>query len=194
MKKLTTSDLLSPEAYADQRPALRLAMMEHKQLRRVALGPNATLHFEDFMTMRYQVQELMRVEKISGEEELAQEFAVYNPLIPDGKNLKATFMLEYPDEEQRRIQLGKLIDVENRVFFEIEGFDQVPPICNEDLARSTAEKTSAVHFMRFEFSKEMIAAIRAGASWSIGCDHPAYTYNTGVLSAPVSKTLLNDFD
>ncbi|MBT6481278.1 MAG: DUF3501 family protein, partial [Gammaproteobacteria bacterium] len=142
MKKISISDLMSIAAYNEQRPAIRQAMMDHKKTRRLPLGPNAMLHFEDYMVMRYQVLELIRAEKISGEDELLEEFEAYNPLIPDGKNLKATFMLEYPDEAERKIRLSQLIGIEELISIQIEGFDPVYPIANEDLPRSTGEKTS----------------------------------------------------
>jgi len=167
MKKISISDLMSIAAYNEQRPAIRQAMMEHKKTRRLPLGPNAMLHFEDYMVMRYQVLELIRAEKISGEDELLEELEAYNPLIPDGKNLKATFMLEYPDEAERKIRLSQLIGIEELISIQIEGFDPVYPIANEDLPRSTDEKTSSVHFLRFEFTDEMIAAAKQGASWTV---------------------------
>jgi len=162
MKKIALTDLLSIEEYNAQRPAIRQSMMDHKQTRRLPLGDNASIHFEDYMVMRYQVLELIRAEKIRGTEDLEGELEAYNPLIPDGKNLKATFMLEFPDEGERRERLGQLIGIETQVSIQIDGFAAVYPIANEDLERSTEEKTSAVHFLRFEFSDEMIAAAKAG--------------------------------
>ncbi len=193
MKKLTSADLLSIEAYEAQRPVIRQAMMEHKKTRRVALGPNAMLHFEDYMLMRYQVLELIRVEKITGEKNLNQELDVYNPLIPDGSNLKVTFMLEYPDAEERAQRLSQLIGIEELISIQIDDLAPVYPIANEDLSRSTAEKTSAVHFLRFEFTDEMIAAARGGASWVIRCEHPNYQHSTPALPEQISQSLLRDF-
>lgn len=193
MKKLTIADLLSIEAYEAQRPAIRQAIMEHKKTRRVALGPNAMLHFEDYMVMRYQVLELIRAEKITGEQNLKQELDVYNPLIPDGKNLKVTFMLEYPDAQERTQRLSQLIGIEEQISIQIDDFDPVYPVANEDLSRSTEEKTSAVHFLRFEFSDEMIAAARGGASWVIRCEHPNYQHCTRDLPEQISQSLLRDF-
>ena len=193
MKKLTTADLLSIEAYEAQRPAIRQAMMEHKKTRRVALGPNAMLHFEDYMVMRYQVLELIRVEKITGEENLNQELEAYNPLIPDGSNLKVTFMLEYPDAEERAQRLSQLIGIEELICIQIDDLARVYPIANEDLPRSTEEKTSAVHFLRFEFSDEMIAAARSGASWVIRCEHLNYRHSTPALPEQIRQSLLRDF-
>ncbi|PCI79331.1 MAG: hypothetical protein COB20_04910 [SAR86 cluster bacterium] len=193
MKKLSIKDLMSIEAYNEQRPAIRQAMMEHKKSRRLPLGPNAMLHFEDYMVMRYQVLELIRVEKISGEAALLEELEAYNPLIPDGKNLKVTFMLEFPDEPERKIRLGQLIGIEELISIQIDGFDPVYPIANEDLARSTDEKTSAVHFLRFEFEDDMIAAAKKGAAWTVRSEHQNYQYSTDFLPTEISNSLLRDF-
>lgn len=194
MKKITIADLLSPEAYEAQRPAFRQAILEHKKTRRVPLGPNATLHFEDFMVMRYQVLETIRAEKITDEDALNEELEAYNPLIPDGKNLKATFMLEFPDETQRREKLGQLIGIEDVISIQIENFEPVYAIANEDLPRSNDEKTSAVHFLRFELSDDMIAAAKAGAPWRIDSEHSNYQHSTDALPGAVSKSLLHDLD
>ena len=194
MKKLSTSDLMSIEAYSAQRPAIRQAMMEHKKTRRLPLGPNAMLHFEDYMVLRYQVLELIRVEKISEEADLLQELDAYNPLIPDGKNLKVTFMLEYPDEEERKQRLSQLIGIEELISIQIEGFDPVYPIANEDLPRSTDEKTSAVHFLRFEFDDAMIAAAKQGAAWTVRSEHQNYKYSNDAIPPEITKSLVRDFD
>lgn len=194
MKKISISDLMSIAAYNEQRPAIRQAMMEHKKTRRLPLGPNAMLHFEDYMVMRYQVLELIRAEKISGEDELLEEFEAYNPLIPDGKNLKATFMLEYPDEAERKIRLSQLIGIEELISIQIEGFDPVYPIANEDLPRSTDEKTSSVHFLRFEFTDEMIAAAKQGASWTVRSEHQNYQHSSDSIPDEIRNSLVRDFD
>lgn len=194
MKKISISDLMSIAAYNEQRPAIRQAMMEHKKTRRLPLGPNAMLHFEDYMVMRYQVLELIRAEKISGEDELLEELEAYNPLIPDGKNLKATFMLEYPDEAERKIRLSQLIGIEELISIQIEGFDPVYPIANEDLPRSTDEKTSAVHFLRFEFTDEMIAAAKQGASWTVRSEHQNYQHSSDSIPDEIRNSLVRDFD
>lgn len=194
MKKITTADLLSPEAYEANRPSIRQAILEHKKTRRVPLGPNATLHFEDYMVMRYQVLESIRAEKITDEAALLEELEAYNPLIPDGKNLKATFMLEFPDEAQRREKLGQLIGIEDIISLQIADFDPVYAIANEDLPRSNEEKTSAVHFLRFELSDDMIAAAKAGASWCIQSEHLDYLHSTDALPEAISKSLLRDLD
>ena len=193
MKKLSIKDLMSIAAYTEQRPAIRQAMMEHKKTRRLPLGPNAMLHFEDYMVMRYQVLELIRAEKISDETDLLEELEAYNPLIPDGKNLKVTFMLEFPDEQERKIRLAQLIDIEELISIQIAGFDPVYPIANEDLPRSTDEKTSAVHFLRFEFDDAMIAAAKQGATWAVHSEHKNYPYNLDVVPAEISNSLLRDF-
>ena len=194
MKKISISDLMSIAAYNEQRPAIRQAMMDHKKTRRLPLGPNAMLHFEDYMVMRYQVLELIRAEKISGEDELLEELEAYNPLIPDGKNLKATFMLEYPDEAERKIRLGQLIGIEELISIQIEGFDPVYPIANEDLPRSTDEKTSSVHFLRFEFTDEMIAAAKQGASWTVRSEHQNYQHSSDSIPDEIRNSLVRDFD
>ena len=193
MKKLTTNDLLSIEAYEAQRPAIRKAIMEHKQTRRVPLGPNAMLHFEDYMVMRYQVLELIRAENITGEDDLQEELDAYNPLIPDGSNLKVTFMLEYPDEEERRERLAQLIGIEELVSIRIGELDPVYPIANEDLPRSTEDKTSSVHFLRYEFPPEQIQAARDGAAIIIKCEHLNYPHQTDPLPDAVRDSLLRDF-
>lgn len=192
-RKLTLSDLMSPAQYEAQRPVFRKAIMEHKKTRRVPLGPNAMLHFEDLMLMRYQVLELIRAEQLSDENALEEELEAYNPLIPDGSNLKVTFMLEYPDEQERRERLQQLIGVEELISIQIEGFDPVYPIANEDLPRSNDEKTSSVHFLRFEFNDAMIAGARAGAAWTIRSEHLNYQHENGPLPDHVRESLLRDF-
>ncbi len=193
MKKIAVEDLQTNDAYEAQRPAFRRAMIEHKNNRRVSLGPNATLHFEDYMTMRYQVQELMRAEQLASEEEIREELEAYNPLIPDGANLKATLMIEYPDEQERRARLAQLIDIEHRIAVVVDGQDPIYPIANEDLERSTPEKTSSVHFLRFEFPDEVIAAAQAGAAWTVRCDHEHYNHETK-LPENIRASLVKDFD
>ncbi len=193
MKKIALSDLLSIDAYEAQRPVIRKAIMEHKKTRKVALGPNAMLHFEDYMVMRYQILELIRAEKIDSEAELLEELEAYNPLIPDGKNLKVTFMLEYPDPVERQDKLRQLIGIEELISIRIGETDPVYPIANEDLPRSTEEKTSSVHFLRFEFSDEVIAAARAGAPWVVRSEHLNYQHTSAALSDEIRESLLRDF-
>lgn len=192
MKKIALTDLLSLEAYEAQRPAIRTAIMEHKKTRRVPLGPNAMLHFEDYMVMRYQVLETIRAEKISAEEDLLEELEAYNPLIPDGSNLKVTFMLEYPDEVERKERLSQLIGIEELISVQIDGFDPIYPVANEDLPRSTDEKTASVHFLRFEFTEDMISAAKAGANWTLRSEHLNYQHSNGPLSDPIRLSLLRD--
>ena len=193
MKKISLSDLMSIDAYEAQRPVIRKAIMEHKKTRRVPLGPNAMLHFEDYMVMRYQVLELIRAEKIEAEEELLGELEAYNPLIPDGQNLKVTFMLEYPDPKDREEKLKQLIGIEELISIKIGDTDPVYPIANEDLPRSNEDKTSSVHFLRFEFSDEAIAQAKAGAPWMIRSEHLNYQHSTEALSDEIRESLLRDF-
>ncbi|TXH69727.1 MAG: DUF3501 family protein [Thiothrix sp.] len=185
MTKLTRADLMSLEQYAEQRSAFREKVLAHKAARQVAIGPNATLYFEDRLTIQYQIQEMLRVERIFEAAGIEEELAAYNPLIPDGANWKATFMLEFPNPEERKLWLAKLIGIERQTWVQINGFDPVLAIANEDLSRETAEKTAAVHFMRFELSAGMVAAVKAGAQVSIGINHPNYTYHTVLGQASV---------
>jgi len=194
MKKLTVASIGTLDQYQQQRPAIRQAIIDHKTTRRVVLGPNASLHFEDYMTMKYQVQEMMRAEKLRDAESIKEEIEAYNPLIPDGCNLKCTFMIEFPDEAQRREQLRNLVNLEQQVYIQIQGFDPVSPVADEDLQRSTDEKTSAVHFMRYEFTPDMITAAKNGAQWRIFSDHPAYQQAVDPLPATVAASLTRDFD
>jgi hypothetical protein len=174
MGKLTRDDLYSLEKYAAVRSEFRDKVMEHKARRRLAIGPHATLYFEDSLTMQYQVQEMLRLERIFEPEGIQQELDVYNPLIPDGSNWKATFMVEYEDVDERRAALARLKGIEKNVWVQVAGHEKVYPISNEDLDRETEDKTAAVHFMRFEFTPEMVAAIKRGATVRAGIDHPNY--------------------
>ena len=169
---------------------MRQSIMEHKKTRRVQIGPNMMLHFEDFMLMRYQVQELMRTEKLTEEKEILEELDAYNPLIPDGRNLKVTMMLEYPNPEERQERLSQLIGIEELVSIEIKGHDRVYPIANEDLARSSDEKTSAVHFLRFEF--ESISSAKNGAEWYIRCES-ILKHTRGPIEQQIRQSLIRDF-
>ena len=193
MKKISYSDLISNELYESQRTVIRQSIMEHKKTRRVQIGPNMMLHFEDFMLMRYQVQELMRTEKLTEEKEILEELDAYNPLIPDGRNLKVTMMLEYPNPEERQERLSQLIGIEELVSIEIKGYDRVYPIANEDLARSSDEKTSAVHFLRFEFTEESISSAKNGAEWYIRCEHLSYKHTRGPIEQQIRQSLVRDF-
>jgi Protein of unknown function (DUF3501) len=174
MKKLSREDLYSLEKYSTVRNEFRAKVMDHKAKRRLAIGPHATLYFEDNLTMQYQVQEMLRLERIYEAEGIQQELDVYNPLIPDGSNWKATFMVEYEDVEERRAALARLKGIEKTVWIQAEGFGKVFAICNEDLDRETEDKTAAVHFMRFELTPEMVDAINRGATVRAGIDHPGY--------------------
>lgn len=171
---LTHADLYSLEQYARLRPEFRAKVIAHKKDRLVHLGANATLHFEDALTMQYQVQEMLRLERIFEPELIQEELDVYNPLIPEGSNWKATFMIEYPDENERREKLAHLLGVEKAVWMQVADFARVHPIANEDLSRETEDKTSAVHFLRFELTPAMVAAVKQGAAIRAGIDHAAY--------------------
>lgn len=191
--RLSPSDLMSLEEYSKQRKDFRSKVMAHKQNRKIQLGENATLYFEDRLTMQYQVQEMLRIERIFEEEGINEELEAYNPLIPEGSNLKATFMIEYPDVEERKAALAKLIGIEDKVWIQVDGFDKVYAIANEDLERSTEEKTSSVHFLRFELTPEMIAALKQGADLAAGIDHPEYQVEVRPVPANVRDALVKDF-
>jgi len=190
---LQRSDLMSLEQYSQQRADFRGKVIAHKKNRRVAIGPHLFLYFEDRLTIQYQVQEMLRIEKIFETAGIEEELAAYNPLIPDGHNLKATAMLEYQDVEERKRQLALLRGIEDLVWIQVEGFDPVYAIANEDLERSNAEKTSAVHFMRFELEPDMIAALRSGAALKMGSSHESYQHST-VVESSIHEALLADLD
>lgn len=183
---------MSLEEYAEKRDAYRGRVMAHKKNRQVPLGPNARLYFEDRVTMQYQVQEILRIEKIFQAEAIEEELDAYNPLIPDGSNWKATFMIEYEDETERRQALSRLIGIERRVWVRIGDLKPVAPIANEDLARETQDKTSAVHFLRFELTPEMIGRLRQHDDVFVGVDHPEYTHETGPLPEHIVQSLSRD--
>ena len=166
--------LLSLEAYARERNAFRARVMDHKKRRTVHLGENLTLLFEDELTIRYQIQEMLRIEKIFEEQGIQEELDAYNPLVPDGRNFKATMLLEYEDVDERRAALARLKGIEDRVWVRVEGCAPVYAIADEDLERDNEEKTSAVHFLRFELAAAMRAAVKAGAAVKLGCDHTNY--------------------
>ena len=191
MSKLTHADLFSLEQYSRERPAFRARIIEHKKTRQLPLGDHATLYFEDALTMQYQVQEMLRIERIFEPEGIQEELDVYNPLIPDGSNWKATCMVEYDDPEERKQMLARLIGIDRAVWLQVEGFDRVRPICNEDLERETEDKTSSVHFMRFELSAEMVAGAKAGKPLHAGIDHAAYQVEC-IIPEPIRQSLLND--
>ena len=177
MDKLTHDKLYSLEQYARIRNEFRDEVMAHKKQRRLAIGEHAALYFEDRMTMQYQVQEMLRLERMFEPELIQEELDVYNPLIPDGHNWKATFMIEYADAEERRQALARLIGIEDTIWMRVNGFDAVHPIANEDLDRSSEDKTASVHFLRFELTPEMIAAAKNGAAIEAGIDHAEYNYS-----------------
>ncbi len=193
MQKLTRKDLYSLEQYAEARPDFRVRVIAHKKNRRVPLGNIAALYFEDRLTMQYQIQEMLRAERIFEADGIQEELDAYNPLIPDGSNLKATFMIEVADEAERRKVLAELKGIEDQVWLRIYGFDPVFGIADEDLERENEEKTSSVHFMRFEFTPEMIAAARDGASLGAGIAHPAYTQQLEPLPENIRAALVQDF-
>ncbi len=189
--KLKRTDLMSLEVYAEQREAFRARVMAHKRQRRLALGTHAALYFEDALTIQYQIQEMLRIEKIFEAAGIQEELDVYNPLIPDGHNLKATFMLEYADVDERKAALAQLIGIEERVWLQVEGCARVTPMANEDLDRSAPDKTASVHFLRFELSAEMISALKAGAPLLAGIEHQNYQVDTVVPDA-VRQSLVGD--
>ncbi len=192
MKKLTRDDLYSLEKYAEVRPGFRAQVMAHKQNRRVVIGPNATLYFEDRLTMQYQIQEMLRIERIFESGGINDELEAYNPLIPDGHNWKATFMVEFPDVEERRAALRHLKGVEKHVWARVAGFEPVRPVADEDLEREDEEKTSSVHFLRFELTPDMVRAIKQGAAISMGIDHPPYTLEVDPIPAATRDSLAQD--
>lgn len=194
MQKLKKEDLYSLEEYSAMRNEFRAKMIAHKKNRVLRLGGHATLHFEDRLLMQYQVQEMLRAEKIFEADGIQEEIDVYNPLIPDGSNWRATFMLEYDDENIRRVRLAELIGVERKVWVAVEEFGKVYPICNEDLERETEEKTSSVHFARFELSQDMCISLKAGAAISAGIEHEKYSVTINALSENMRTSLVADLD
>jgi len=193
MNKLTRNDLLSLERYAAERNDFRARVLAHKKARHVALGPNAALLFEDRTTVQYQVQEMLRIERIFEADGIQEELDAYNPLIPDGGNLKATLLFEYPDPVVRAQRLGQLADIEHRVFADVAGQPKIFAHADEDLGRSNEEKTSAVHFLRFEFPPAAIAALRAGATLAFGIEDPRLPLQV-TIAAETRAALLADFD
>ena len=194
MQKLTRDNLISLEEYAERRPAFRQKVIEHKRNRRLDLGTNAALYFEDFLTMQYQVQEMLRIERIFESDGINEELNAYNPLIPDGSNWKATFMIEFPEVEERRAMLSQLRGIENRVYVQVADFDRVLAVADEDLERSDDEKTSAVHFLRFELPAEQVAALKGGASLVAGIDHENYRVEVSPVADNIRQSLVADFD
>jgi hypothetical protein len=192
MDKISRESLWTLEHYSRIRNQFRAEVMAHKKLRRVALGENVTLIFEDEKTIRYQVQEMLRIEKTFEEEGIQDELDAYNPLIPDGRNFKCTMMIEYPDPEIRKVELRKLKGVEEKVYVQVEGREKVWAIADEDLERENEEKTSSVHFMRFELDEDMAAALKYGVALTIGVDHPAYNFKLDPVPAEIRASLIKD--
>lgn len=192
MPHIIQDSLMPLETYARVRSEFRARVIAHKKDRAIQLGANVTLIFEDELTIRYQVQEMLRVEKIFEEAGIIDELGAYNPLIPDGSNWKATMMIEYPDENERRFKLAQLIGVEDRVWVQVQGCDRVHAIADEDMERDNAQKTSAVHFLRFELAAAMVAALRGGAVLAMGVDHPNYSATVARVGDAMRASLLAD--
>lgn len=192
MDKLAVEDLMSLERYARERLAFRARVLEHKRDRKLAVGPNVTWSFEDRLTMQYQVQEMLRAERIFEPEGIQEELDAYNPLIPEGSNWKATLLVEFPDVAERQRQLAQLIGLEDRCWVQARGNDRVYAIADEDLERENAEKTSAVHFLRFELTAAMVAALKSGAPLAAGVDHDHYRHSIDPVPEPVRAALLHD--
>lgn len=189
---ITAESLQSLEAWSKARKTLRPELIAHRRRRSVALGEHMNLQFEDERTIRYQIQEMLRIEKIFEEDGITHELESYNPLVPDGRNFKATMMIEYPDADVRRIELGKLIGVEDRVWVQVEGSPRVYALADEDMERENADKTSAVHFLRFELTDEMAAALKYGVSLAVGVDHPHYQAQVAPVGNDTRLALLGD--
>jgi hypothetical protein len=194
MQKISADSLMTLEAYAKARKDFRARVLAHKKNRIVRLGEHVTLIFEDELTIRYQVQEMLRVERIFEEAGIQEELDAYNPLIPDGRNFKATMMIEYEDVNERRAALARLKGIEDRVYVRVEGCAPVYAIADEDLERETEEKTSSVHFVRFELTQEMVEALKYGVGLAVGVDHPHYAAKVDPLPVEVRSALLADLD
>jgi hypothetical protein len=192
MPPITRDSLMTLEAYARARPEFRARVMAHKKNRTLHLGEHVTLIFEDELTVRYQIQEMLRVERVFEEAGIQEELDAYNPLVPDGSNWKVTMMIEYADPRERSRMLARLIGVEDRVWVQVEGFARVCAIADEDLERENAEKTSSVHFLRFELERTMAQALKRGAALAVGIDHPEYSASIGAVPAAVRASLVND--
>ena len=190
--KLEKKDLMSLEEYAQKRDAFRQEIIAHKRVRSLHIGPNLTLLFEDRRTMQYQVQEMLRAERIFEPAGIQEELDAYNPLIPDGSNWKATMLIEFDDEAARREALAKLIGIEDKVWLRVHGHVQVFPIADEDLERETAEKTSSVHFLRFELSSSMVKALKEGELLDAGVDHSEYSHQVKPVPDELRRSLVAD--
>jgi hypothetical protein len=194
MMKLSASDLLSLEQYARERPNLRARMIQHRQQRQLRMGDHCSWSFEDRDTVRYQVQEMLRTERIFEPQGIAEELGAYNPLIPDGRNLKATLLIEYENPDERAKRLSELRGFERHCWMRVAGFEAVYAIADEDLQRENDIKTSAVHFLRWEFSAPMLASLRDGGGLAAGVDHPNYRYAVDPIPPPLRAALLADFE
>ena len=194
MEKLTRESLFSLEEYAEKRDEFRARVIEHKKNRRLALGTNATLYFEDRLTMQYQVQEMLRIERIFEAAGIREELDAYNPLIPDGSNWKATFMVEFPDVEERRAMLARLVGIEDAVWLQVGDLPRITPIADEDLERDDETKTSAVHFLRFELNDDQVQALKDGAQLAAGIDHDIYKVEIRPVAENIRHSLLGDLD
>ena len=194
MQKLNVADLLPLEQYARQRNDLRTRVLEHKKNRRLAIGPNVTWCFEDRLTIQYQIQEMLRVERIFEPEGITSELDAYNPLIPDGRNWKVTFLVEFPNEDERRTRLVALKGIEDHCWIQVQDFARVPAIADEDMERSNDDKTAAVHFLRFELSDAMIGALRSGARLAAGISHLAYSHAVEPVAEAVRLALSSDLE
>jgi len=192
MSRLAPSDLMSLERYSRERAEFRTRVLAHKKNRQLTVGPNTLWLFEDRLTVQYQVQEMLRTERIFEAEGIAEELAAYNPLIPDGRNWKVTLLIEYPDPEVRRVQLEKLRGIEDRCYVQVEGFERVLAIADEDLERENDTKTSAVHFLRFELDEAMAASVKGGAALNVGIDHPDYRHEISPVAAASRAALAAD--
>ncbi len=193
MAQISRASLLTLEAYARQRKEFRAKVLDHKKNRKLHLGQHVTLIFEDELTIRYQIQEMLRIEKTFEEAGIQDELDAYNPLVPDGTNLKATMMIEYDDAVVRKVELARLKGVEDAVYFQVDGHAKVYAIADEDLERENEEKTSSVHFLRFEFSPAMIASFKGGAAVAIGVDHVNCSYRVDEIAPAVQTSLASDF-
>jgi hypothetical protein len=192
MQKLKPSDLFSLEQYSRDRPAIRAKVLEHKRTRQIGVGPSLMWLFEDRITIQYQVQEMLRAERIFEAEGIEDELGAYNPLIPDGTNWKVTLLIEFPDEKERKVQLARLKGIEDRCWVRVAGHDKVFAIADEDLERENDEKTSSVHFLRFELSAGMIASLKDGAALGVGVDHEQYTHAVEPVSEAIRASLRAD--
>ena len=193
MPAITRDSLLTLEAYARERKAFRARVLAHKRDRTIHVGEHVTLLFEDELTIRYQIQEMLRIEKTFEDAGIQDELDIYNPLVPDGRNLKATMLIEYEDVDERRDALARLRGIEDAVYVRVEGFPDVRAIADEDLERENADKTSAVHFVRFELTPAMIAAFKAATPVALTVDHPNYQAEVAMISPLVQETLASDF-